>query len=87
MFGDIKFMHKIPTDLVGFFFRIQQIVVFFDPLVDYLIKHDAVYDAEMTELLMNTLDVLDQELATAIARVLNLDNPDSNAHAEIGNLV
>jgi hypothetical protein len=45
--------------------------------VDYIIKHDALYDAEMTELLMNTLDVLDNELASWLAKVLNLENPDS----------
>ena len=70
-------MHKIPTDLIGFFFKIQQMVQFFDPLVDYIIKHDAFYDAEMTELVMNTLDVLDNELASWIAQVLNLNNPES----------
>lgn len=68
-------MHKIPTDLVGYFFSLQQIVQFFDPLVDYIIKHDEVYDAEMTELIMNTLDIIDRELADKIASVLNLEIP------------
>ena len=34
-----------------------------------------VYDAEMTELIMNTLDIIDRELADKIASVLNLEIP------------
>lgn len=52
-------MHKIPVDMVGYFFSLVDIVKFFDPLVDLLIKHDEAYDAEMTDLAMNTIAVID----------------------------
>lgn len=58
-FGECKYMHKIPVDMVGYFFSLVDIVKFFDPLVDLLIKHDEAYDAEMTDLAMNTIAVID----------------------------
>jgi len=51
--------------------------MFFDPLVDLLVKHDEKYDAEMTDAIMNTLAIVDEDLASKINSVLNLDIPQS----------
>ena len=59
-FGTAKYLLKIPSDLMGFFFSVQQIVQFFDPYVDLIIKHDEAYDAQMTDLFFNSLNVLDE---------------------------
>lgn len=50
---------------------------FFDPLVDLLVKHDEKYDAEMTDSMMNTLAIIDEDIADKITSVLNLDLPAS----------
>lgn len=44
-FGKAKYLLKIPSDLIGFFFTLQNIITFFDPYVDLIIKHDEAYDA------------------------------------------
>lgn len=51
-------------------------MLFFDPLVDLLVKHDEKYDAEMTDSIMNTLAIVDEDLANKINSVLNLDVPN-----------
>lgn len=76
-FGNNKHMHKIPVDLIGYFFSIVGIVKYFDPLVDLLVKHDEAYDAEMTDLFMNTMVIIDEHICDKIAAVLTLDNPTS----------
>lgn len=68
-------MHKIPVDLVGYFFNLVKVVKFFDPLVDLLIKHNEAYDAEMTDLIMNTLVIVDPTICEKIGDVLTLENP------------
>lgn len=40
-------------------------------------KHDEKYDAEMTDSIMNTLAIVDEDLANKINSVLNLDVPQS----------
>lgn len=45
--------------------------------MDLLIKHDEKYDAEMTDSIMNTLAIVDEDLANKINSVLNLDIPQS----------
>lgn len=44
-----------------------------------MVKHDEIYDAETTELIMNTLDIIDRELADKIAAVLNLGIAESRS--------
>ena len=43
--------------------------------MDLLVKHDEKYDAEMTDSIMNTLAIIDEEIADKITSVLNLDMP------------
>lgn len=76
-FGSNKHMHKIPVDLVGYFFSIINIVKFYDPLVDLVIKHDEAYDAEMTDFFMNTMVIIDDSICEKIGAVLTLENPTS----------
>lgn len=45
--------------------------------MDLLVKHDEKYDAEMTDSIMNTLAIVDEDLANKINSVLNLDVPQS----------
>lgn len=45
--------------------------------MDLVVKHDEIYDAEMTELIMNTLDIIDRDLADKLASVLNLGIAES----------
>lgn len=45
VFGNAKYLLKIPSDLIGYYFSLQEIVKFFDPLVDLIIKHDETYDS------------------------------------------
>ncbi|KAL4499016.1 hypothetical protein ABPG72_016918 [Tetrahymena utriculariae] len=77
VYRDAQHLHKIPVDLIGYYFSIQSIVAFFDPLVDLLVKHDEKYDAEMTDAIMNTLAIVDEDLANKINSVLNLELPQS----------
>jgi hypothetical protein len=37
VYGDCKYMHKVPNDLIGMFFNLQQVVLFYDPLVDLIV--------------------------------------------------
>lgn len=69
-FASAKHIHKIPADLVGYFITIHSIVTFFDPLVDLIVKHDEVYDGEMTDMLMNILHETDPEISNKIMEVL-----------------
>lgn len=62
-FGSARHMLNIPTDLVGYFFTLQSIVSFYDPLVDLIVKHDEEYDTNMTDMFLNSLDVIDKVIS------------------------
>ncbi|CAD8099404.1 unnamed protein product [Paramecium primaurelia] len=72
VFGTSKHLLKIPTELIGYFYSLQLLVQFFDPLVDLIVRHDEKYESEMTDLFMNSVNVLDEELALKFQSVLNL---------------
>lgn len=38
VYGDSKYMHKVPNELIGMFFNLQQVVAFYDPLVDLIVS-------------------------------------------------
>ena len=38
-------MLKLPTEIYGYFCSLHEIVKFYDPLVDLVVKHDEAYDA------------------------------------------
>ncbi|EGR32032.1 hypothetical protein IMG5_098680 [Ichthyophthirius multifiliis] len=75
VFAEAKHLHKIPVDLVGYFFSIQKVVSYFDPLVDLLVIQDEYYEQEMTDFIMSSLALVDQEVLDKIQEVLNLDIP------------
>lgn len=75
VFGPAKHMLKVPSELIGYFYSLQLIVQYFDPLVDLVVRHDEKYDSEMTDLFMNSVNVLDEELAAKLNSLLNLKSP------------
>jgi hypothetical protein len=64
-----------PVDLIGFFFSIVDMVRQIDPNVDFVVQHDEKYDAMMTDLFMNSMHQIDQDISQHIANLLNLDDP------------
>ena len=44
-------------------------------MVDYVIRHDEEYDALMTDLFMNSLNIVDVDLTNKMLELLNLELP------------
>lgn len=69
-------MHGKPGEIISYFFSIQKIVFEFDPLVDLIVKHDASYDALMTDFFMNSLSLVDEDLTKKMTDILDLEKPE-----------
>eukprot|EP00828_Plagiopyla_frontata_P024966 TRINITY_DN31890_c0_g1_i1.p1 TRINITY_DN31890_c0_g1~~TRINITY_DN31890_c0_g1_i1.p1 ORF type:complete len:400 (-),score=75.88 TRINITY_DN31890_c0_g1_i1:17-1216(-) len=74
-FGEQKHLHKKPAMLIGMFLNIHKIVLEFDPLTDLIVAHDAFYDALMTDLFMNSLGALDEDIMIKFTTLLDLERP------------
>ena len=48
VYGNLSYMMKHPSDIIGFFYSLHKIVLDYDPLVDKLVMHDDAYDKDMT---------------------------------------
>jgi len=75
VFGNSHYIMNPPVDLVGFFITVVNMVKQIDPLVDIVVQHDEKYDAMMTDLFMNSLNRVDQELAYKMTELLRLEDP------------
>ena len=65
-----------PADLVGFYYSLVKMVKEIDPLVDLIAKQDSRYDALMTDLFMNSLFRMDQDISKKMTELLKLELDD-----------
>lgn len=72
-FADLHFLLAEPAELIGMFFKMVELVEYFDPFVKMAVKQDENYENTMVSNVMDLLQDSDEELFYKLKEYLEID--------------